>query len=356
MKIGSDFAIDGARRRVALAGLALAAVLTAFIGSAALKPTDAQAWAWKDNCTMLISNKSGAQGNVRPILYTPALPIPAALALYAARAITGIQTDGFDAFVNYGYPAPTYGCHAFMNLTSPRGTVSCHASAPTTGANSFGCDGPAWVKTIRDDDDIAGEIRIPQFSGQKDRSLSAPEPTVGGGSLRLGALPGDGWKKTMDGTEFGIVGNLMASGELPRECNKDADEVTPNDVNTEMVTRAGGDEGVGGIVSKLDNAKQAEALVAEALSDQSITCLVKLLNNPDTKVQAQPLPTEEGGIEGNQLVISRKGDDGWRPVSRLNVSGWIQGNEAAIELYETVGAAPSESDEAEATDAIRIGN
>jgi hypothetical protein len=356
MKIGSEFAAGSARRRTALAGIALAAVLTMWIGSAALKPANAEAWAWKDNCTLLVTNKTGAQTNVRPILYAPALPTsPASFALYAARAITGIQTDGFDAFTNYGLPVPSYGCHTFMNFTSPSGTVSCHADAPTTGANAFSCEGPATTKRIRDDDDIAGEIFVGGRSGAK--SPAQPDqPDVSGGSVSAGALPGDGWKKTMVPTDFGIAGQLMATGDLPTGCNKDGKEATPNDVNTEMVVRGGGDEGVGAIVSTFDNAAQAKATVGEALSDASVTCLVKLLNTADTRVAAQPLPSAEDGVVGDQLVISRQDDDGWRPVSYLNVSGWTEGNEASVELYETVGSAPSESDESEATAAVRIGD
>lgn len=355
MKTGSDLAPHGARRRIALAGLALAAMLTMLVGTAALKPADAKAWAWKDNCTLLVSNKTGSQTNVRPILYTPALPTsPASLALYAARAVTGIQTQGLDAFTNYGLPVPSWGCHTFMNFTSPGGTVSCHADAPTKGANSFSCEGPAWTHVIKDDDDIAGEIHIPQRGGSK--PTASPEPTISGGSIRLGALPAAGWKKTMVPTDFGIAGKLMATGEVPAGCGKDANEAAPNDVDTEMAVRAGGDEGVGSVVTTFDNAGGAKATVAEALSDQSIACLVKLLNTPDTKVQAQDLPSEEGGVEGSQLTISRQGDDGWRPVAYLNVTGWTDGNEAAIELYETVGPAPTEAEQAEAVEAVRVGD
>ena len=97
----------GARRRLALAGLALAAMLTVSIGAAAMRPADAHATALKDNCTFLVTNKTGSQGNVRPILYTPLLPTsPASFALYAARAVTGIQTSGFDTFTNYGTSCP----------------------------------------------------------------------------------------------------------------------------------------------------------------------------------------------------------------------------------------------------------
>jgi hypothetical protein len=42
-------------------------------------------------------------------------------------------------------------------------------------------------------------------------------------------------------------------------------------------------------------------------------------------------------------------------VSYFNVTGWTQGDEAAVEWYETVGAAPTEAEEAEAAQAVRIG-
>lgn len=54
-------------------------------------------------------------------------------------------------FTNTGVPLPTYGCHAFMDFTSPSGTVSCKASTPTTGANTFSCEGPATTEVLSND-------------------------------------------------------------------------------------------------------------------------------------------------------------------------------------------------------------
>jgi hypothetical protein len=93
------------RRRYAATG-----PWTVSFGAAAMRPADAHATALKDNCTILATNKTGSQGNVRPIVYTPLLPTsPASIALYAARAVTGIQTNGFDAFTNYGTIVPSWG-------------------------------------------------------------------------------------------------------------------------------------------------------------------------------------------------------------------------------------------------------
>jgi hypothetical protein len=364
MRFGSEFTAGGSHRRIALVGVTLAAILTMCVGTGALRPAKADAFAAKDNCTLIVMNKSGQQSNVHPILYAPALPTStASLALYAARAITGIPTEGADAFTNFGTFIPSWGCHTFMNFTAPGGTVSCTAEAPSKGANSFGCDGPAATHVIQDDDDIAGEIFIPQRSST---SAQAPdEPKISDDSVRLGALPGDGWKKSEKITDFGIVGKLIGTEEEAAGCGKSGNEVAPNAVNDEEAIRAGGDEGVGAVVTTWDNAGQAKDFLKEVTSDQSMTCMAKLLNSKDTKVAVTPLPTPQsnGGditkseVDGNQLVISRRGDDGdWHPVSYFNVSGWTDGNEAAAQWYETVGSAPSESDEAEATAAVRIGN
>lgn len=351
---GNGFAAGGVRRRLALAGLGLAAVLTVFVGSAAMKPADAKAWAWKDQCTLIVFNKTGQQSAVRPILYTPLLPNPASLAEYAAFAVTGIPTSGAAAFTNTGYPAPSYGCHAFMNFSNPGPTVSCKVSAPTTGANTFSCEGNATTRIIKDDDDIAGNVFIPSGSGSS--GPEPAEPDLGAAALRAGALPGNGWRKSTKITDFGLAGKLMDEGTLPNSCDKDGGEVTPNSVSSEQLVRGGGDEGVGAIVSTYDNPAQAKRGVDEVLSDESIGCLVKLLNSADTGVAVKPLPAAaEGEVDGNQLVISRKVNGDSRPVGYLNVSGWTDGNEGAIELVATNGAAPEEADETAAIGAVRIG-
>jgi hypothetical protein len=358
MMFGNGIAAGGIRRRLALAGLGLAALLTVFVGSAALKPADAKAWAWKDTCTLHVFNKTGQQSAVHPILYTPLLPNPASIAEYAAFAITGIPTSGAAAFTNTGYPAPSYGCHAFMNFTNPGPTVSCKVSAPTTGANTFSCEGNARTKIIKDDDDIAGEIFIPGTASSG--AMPEPdEPEVGGAALRAGALAGDGWQKSTKITDFGLAGKLMWNEDLPQSCGKDGDEVVPDEVSSEQLIRSGGDEGVGAIVSSYDNPAQAKRGVNEALSDESVSCLAKLLssNEMNTRVAVKALPNNESGdVDGNQLVISRQANGDSRPVAYLNVIGWTDGNEAAVELVEANGDAPSEGDETAAIGAVRIGN
>jgi hypothetical protein len=353
---GNGFAAGGVRRRLALAGLGLAALLTVFAGSAAFKPADAKAWAWKDTCTLLVFNKTGQQSAVHPILYTPLLPNPASIAEYAAFAITGIPTSGAAAFVNTGYPAPSYGCHAFMNFSNPGPTVSCKVSAPTTGANTFSCEGNARTKIIKDDDDIAGEVFIPSTATEP--GPQATEPEQGPAALRAGALPGDGWRKSTKITEFGLAGKLMDKEDLPSSCGKDGDEVVPNVVSSEQLVRSGGDEGVGAIVGTYDSPAQAQRGVNEALSDQSVGCLAKLLSSDamNTQVAVKALPSDDGDVDGNQLVISRQANGDSRPVAYLNVLGWTDGNQGAVELVEVNGDAPQESDEAAAINAVRIGN
>ncbi|HEX5713407.1 MAG TPA: hypothetical protein VFX85_08855 [Solirubrobacterales bacterium] len=346
------------RGRLAVAAVSLAALLATFFASSAMQPQKAHAWAWKDTCTLIVFNKTGAQSNVHPILYTPLLPNPASVAEYAAFAVTGIPTEGAAAFTNTGYPAPSYGCHAFMNFTNPGPTVSCKVSAPTTGANTFSCEGNATTRIIKDDDDIAGNVFIPSGSGSPGQDNEADEPKDGDAAVRAGALPGDGWRKSLKITEFGLAGKLMDNETLPNKCGKDGDEVVPNAVSSEQLIRGGGKEGVGAIVSTYDNAGQAKRGLNEALSDLSIACLANLLssNEMGTKVAIKPLPAAgDGDVEGNQLVISRAVNGDQRPVAYLNAFGWTEGNEAAVVLVETVGDAPDGADEDAVVKATRIG-
>jgi hypothetical protein len=356
MKFGIDQVAGGTRRRIAVVTASMAALLVMCVGTGALKPADAEAFAWKDNCTFVINNNTGVQSAVRPSIYLPALPAPASLAEYAIFAVKGIPVYPEQAaFANWGIPLSN-GCHARIQLVNPGATVNCVAEAPTRGANTFYCDGNSSYVIRTDNDDITGEVWIPG------RSSSAPpmkpdEAQTTGGSVQAGALPGSGWSTTEDIGDFGIAGKLMETGELPNSCNNSGKETAPDSSHAEMLIRGGGDEGSGALVMSYDNAAQATASTKEALSDQSIDCLVKLLNTQDTKVAATPLPTEGGDVDGDQLVISRKGDDGdFRPVAYLDVIGMTDGKEAAVQLYETVGSAPSETQETEAIEAVRIGS
>jgi hypothetical protein len=355
MRFGIDLVAGGTRRRIAVVTASMAAVLAMCVGAGALKPADAEAFAWKDNCTFQVNNMTGTQSAVRPSIYLPALPNPASLAEYGIFAVKGIPVSPEQAaFVNWGIPLSN-GCHARIQFVNPGATVNCVADAPTEGANTFHCDGNSSYVIKTNNDDITGELWIPGRS-RGSAPMNPDEAQTTGGSVRAGALPGSGWSTTEDIGEFGIAGKLMETGELPASCNNNGKETAPNASRAEMLIRGGGDEGSGALVSSYDNAAQATASTKEALSGQSIDCLVKLLNTADTKVAATPLPTEAGDVDGDQLVISRKGDDGaFRPVAYLDVIGLTDGNEAAVQLYETVGSAPSETQETEAIEAVRIG-
>jgi hypothetical protein len=356
MKFGIDLVAGGTRRRVAVVTASIAAVLVMCVGTGALKPADAEAFAWKDNCTFQVNNMTGIQSAVRPSIYLPALPAPASVAEYAIYAVKGIPVYPEQAaFANWGIPLSN-GCHARIQFVNPGDTVNCVADAPTKGANTFYCDGNSSYVIHTNNDDITGELWIPGRS-RGSSPMKSGEAQTTGGSVQTGALPGSGWSKTEEIGDFGIAGKLMETGELPASCNNSGKETAPNSSRAEMLVRGGGDEGSGALVMSYDNAAQATASTKEALSDQSIDCLVKLLNTQDTKVAATPLPTEGGDVDGDQLVISRKGDDGdFRPVAYLDVIGLTDRNESAVQFYETVGAAPSETQETEAIEAVRIGS
>jgi hypothetical protein len=329
------------RRLVALlAPLAIASTL--LLGSAALRPSSAQAWAWKDNCTLLAFNGSGSQSSVRPVFYLSVLPSPAGFAALGAFGIVGIPTTGAIAFPNTGYPVPSYGCHATVEFVNPGGNVSCAMSAPTTGANHFSCVGNARVKIIKDDDDIAGEVRIAGGARSSGSPPSSGQTRTGLAALRARALPGTGWRTSQKIDDLGEVGKLMKADSLPRSCQEGVGShgVAATVVSSSELVRRGGSQGVGAIESSYGNAAQSERTLAGALSRHSIACLARLLTSKrlHTTVSTGLLAT--GGLGSNlsgwRLAVRWRAL-GVRRVDYLDVVGGVKGRRSALVMLESAG-------------------
>jgi hypothetical protein len=345
-----------ARIKRPLAAL-LALTVTAgllFAAAAAVRPSSAQAFAWKDQCTLFIFNRTGEQTNVRPILYTPLLPNPASIAEYAAFAALGIPTSGSAAFTNTGYPFSD-GCRTFMNFSNPGPTVSCKVEAPTEGANTFSCEGNATARIIQDDDDIAGNVFIPSGSG--DSPPAPAEPKTGPTAIDAAALPAGGWQQTTDITRFGLAGTLMDAGTLPADCTSRGAEPTPKVVSPEEVVSDSGLAGLGTLLSTFDNSADATTDVTEALSANSIDCLSRLLSSgaPKTRVAVRSLATPGKRSEGKRLVISQDDDGSYLPLDYVDVVGQVQGAQSAIDLVQSDGVPPTATAEDKELSAVTFG-
>jgi hypothetical protein len=341
--MGQVFAVDRlrSRRRLALI-LVLASAGTLLL--VALRASDARAWAWKDNCTAIILNQTGSQSAVRPIVYTPAPPWPLdTLAQYGILAANGVPLDGAGVLLNTGIPVPTYGCHAIVIISAPGSNVNCKISAPTTGANTFSCDGNSTVKIIKDDDDIAAKIFIPQGSGVGSRAPSSPSPRTGPLALRAAALPGKGWKRSKKIASFGLTGTLMNNDSLSGACASGGRGPAPRVVSTDELVRNGGSQGVGAVVGTYATEAQARRTVNDALSQQSIGCLERLLTSAryHTSAGVLALPPRSGAA-GRVVALSihRRLTGGARrteprtSASFLEVIGKVSGRRAVVELLE----------------------
>lgn len=303
-------------RRVSVFIAAVAvAVSGLFATTATVKAPEAQAWAWKDTCTMFIFNKTGQQTNVRPIVYTPVIPAPVSMAQYAIFAATGVPTSGAAALVNTGFPV-TWGCHTFINFANPGPTVSCTADAPTKGANSFSCDGNASVRIIDDSDDIAGNIFIPSGSGGPgDEQLKQRQPKTGPPSFRRTHLVGKGWNKPEDMSDMGFLGRLMHQSELGAECSAVGGS-GPNarKVSTGVYSRNGGKQWVGAVSVKFARKAQAEATAQDAVSKASMKCLRGLLTYQPkgTTARSKAMTASLPGIDmtSHRVKVQREGVGG----------------------------------------------
>lgn len=346
-------------RRVAIFLASVAVALSGLVvTTATVQPPEAQAWAWKDTCTMFIFNKTGQQTNVRPIVYTPVIPAPVSMAQYAIFAASGVPTSGAAALVNTGFP-PTWGCHTFINFANPGPTVSCTADAPTKGANSFGCSGNASTRIIDDSDDIAGNIYIPSGSGGPgDEELTQRQPKDGPPSFRRSHLPGKGWGKPEDVSDLGFLGRLMHQSELGDKCMAVGGE-GPNarKVSTGMYSRHGGKQWVGAVAVTFDRKGQAAGTARDAVSKESMKCLRGLLTYQPkgTSARSQEMTTVVPGVDmqAHRVKVERSGVSGRTARTHyLDVMATTDGNKLAFFMLARADQPPSAAQKDAAVTAV----
>jgi hypothetical protein len=347
----SEIGPMGARARRFGAMIVATVVLgSVFVGAAALRPSRAEAWAWKDTCTIFVFNKTGAQTNVRPILYTPVMPNPASIAQYVTFAAIGVPTQGAGAVLtNTGIPL-TWGCHTFINFANPGPSVHCEISAPTKGANTFSCGGNSTVRIIKDDDDIAGNVFIPSGSGDtvgKAPSSTRP-PATGPAALRSSELPGGGWRTAKKGLDdLGVVGKLMNVNTLSSSCKAGGgpSETAPTTTSSGLYTRHAGGQWIGAASATFATAAQARATLAEALSSSSLRCLRGLLTSTRLRTSTSNSLLLTGGlgssVRATRLAV-RQGLGGRRSRTHyLDVVGAAKGRRMALVMLASSGTPTS---------------
>jgi hypothetical protein len=319
-------------------GLVAVVAATLFVGSASMRPAKAEAWAWKDNCTAIIYNRTGSQSSVHPFTYIPVLPNPGSIAAFAAYAAIGIPVNQALPLVNTGYPVPAYGCHAIVTTTSPQGATSCAYSAPTTGANHFDCSNNVSFKIIDDSDDIAANVFIPAGSGPSSPPATGPTSKKGPLALRARALPGKGWHSTKKVHHLGLIGKLMNQGQPTGSCDRGANH-TPTAISSVQYIKGKSTRGVGAIRGRFAGKHDAHQTVADAVSQHSMHCLSRLLTSRslNTHAHARPLEIARQGVDvrGSEVVVHRRVHGKTRNAAYYEVIGASKGAKNAMVFFQS---------------------
>lgn len=330
-------------RFVIVTGLVAATTMIALAGSAAIEPEQADAWAWRDTCIANVTNNASTEsGAVRPVEYIAIPPSPTSYAVFFALAVNGIPFRSMVPLSNTGWPAPAYGCHGTVSTTSPIGLVNCAFSAPTTGRNSFSCNDNAVVEIFKDDDDIGANVWVNRKNALllSHRKRTGPPP-MGPPAIRPGNLPGKGWVSRKKFGGAGLVSRLMRNGSLPDSCSGGANgssDFTPEVVSSTLLGNRRNPQTVGAVIGTYASHRKARSTTLDALSDESIGCLRRLLRSDRFRAKTAR-PIRGGALDGVRqsrlVIVDPQPDGGARKVGHMMVVGATSGRRSAVVMLSS---------------------
>jgi hypothetical protein len=318
----------GLRRRLASC---LAALVAAVAVIAMATPGEAHAFAWKDICSITVSNQTGTLSGFKP--FGPILPeIPPNPADEASWDLLGALKfigNGFPmnktvSFNTIGIPI-TWGCSIHPDFQRGKDIFKCDVAAPSSGRNTFQCGGaPAGVdwKMTKDNDDVAGYVIAKpapaQASRLQGRSSGASPPRTAPkrvpALLRRRDLPGRGWRPATKIAQFGWLGYLVATDPLPGSCQD-------SDKRSEPQAKRGGSSAfarrssiIGYEHGVYAGTRQSRRRLRAAVSTHSIGCLARLLSSKEFHTQATIRRYSLSGLKGVTL---------WRVVVRTRAGGRV---------------------------------
>lgn len=342
--------------RAALVALALAAV--ALLGAAGMaRPQQAQAFAWKDTCTINVVNKTGSTGSVRPTALIQVPPNTYAYAQFVAHAATGFPTNVKLGFSNTGIPL-TNGCSSNLQLYNPADNVKCIAIAPTVGRNTFYCNGNSTFKVETDNDDITGTAYVPKGSARVFGEPQAPgflrrmpteetpsSPKLGHGVLHRSALAGGGWKATRKVSDLGRFGKLLEASSPTGSCdNRSEAGPQPHALGASLFVRHRGAEAVGEFDGRYGSRGAAGSTLTAVTSRASAGCLAEALTAPGYKATVAAVGPNfgQGGLPSQRIAITQVGG-AWKGY--VDVVGIQLEARNAVALFFSQGGPPSKARE-----------
>jgi hypothetical protein len=306
-----------------LAALA-ATLLTIGAVGGTVASQNAQAFAWKDTCRLIATNHA-EQSQTRPIALGQIPPNPVSYSIYAVLLATGMPKGTGAYFSTTGFPI-TNGCHQTIQFRNPGTDVTCNADAPTTGANTFWCNGNSTFKIDTDNDDISGTVVIAVHGAGSEpepealslfshntkelfASHTSAPPKPPRGALEKGQLSGKGWRRSEKVSDLGTFGKLLEASTPSGKCGdaNDAHEPTPASGGGSLFVRGG--EAIGEFDGRYGSDGQAERTLAAATSAGSIRCLAASLTAPGYRATVAPRGPDfgQGGISTSRIVVKQNG-------------------------------------------------
>jgi hypothetical protein len=344
------------RRRVA----AVVAVLGASVAAmASAAPGDAQAFAWKDACSIGVYNNTGSLGGFKPLgsILAQIPPNPYDEAQWDRYGGLSFLGNGFPlgnyapgvgngvSFNTIGIPV-TWGCSIHPTFKRGNDVFKCDVYAPSSGKNVFQCSptlpGVVWQKT-KDTDDIAGYVvagPAPNASGPRPPPPAIPKTVPGipkrvRALFRRGDLRGRGWRPALRQGHFGWLGRILATNEAPASCKDDK-------VHEPLAKRGGASAFArGSTIAGYEHGvyasrRQSRRRLAAAVSAHSIWCLARLLTSPQFHTRAGFARYSVPGLEGVTLWrVTVRTRSGGRTTRRdyLDVAGLLHGRSNALVMF-----------------------
>jgi hypothetical protein len=320
------------RRRIVAAVSVLVATVAVV---ATVPPRDAQAFAWKDVCTLTVINNTGVGGlkPKGPLLQIPPNPIDE-VHWTGLGLVGGIPPgpSGALGLVTIGIPL-TWGCvmHPLFfwggNQAGSPTVLTCNMLAPSSGRNVFDCVSDARYRSafkttiLKDNDDISGAVEaFPPFVGVSGAETASAASAAASARpkrvralLRRRDLPGRGWRFVDKVTQFGRLGEIFAANDAPASCK--------DDKASEPVAKRGGASAfvrreniIGYEHGVYASRRQSRERLRAAVSAHSIRCLARLLSSARSHTQAKFARYSLRGLHGVRL---------WRVVVRTRAGGRV---------------------------------